>query len=164
MRRSIVVLLVLAVALTLAATPVSADPKVGVSGTWDYELVGIPEVIIDGTTVVIRGQDVGEWHGTFEGFTEEDFVVICYPGVNLYRGEMTFTGSVEDGFGVRHEGTMVLNTRGRQYSDTCDPSPAEWNGRWVISGGTGGLADIDGRGTFYGPSFHLFYDGHIGFS
>ncbi len=163
MRRSIVVLLVLAVALALAAVPVSAHPQPNASGTWDYELVGIPEILVDGSTVIIRGQDIGEWHGTFEGFTEEDFVVICYPGVNLYRGEMTFTGSVEDEWGTWHEGTMVLKTRGTQYSDTCEPSPAEWNGRWVIDGGTGGLADIDGRGTFHGPSFHPLYEGHIEF-
>ena len=162
MRRSVVVLLVLAVALALAA-PVSAEPKIGVSGTWDYEDFGIPEVIVDGSTVIIRGQDIGEWHGTFEGVTEEDFVVICYPGVNVYRGEMTFTGSVEDYSGTWHEGTMVIKTRGKQYSDTCEPGPAEWNGRWILDSGTGGLADIEGRGTFYGPSYHLLYEGHVEF-
>jgi hypothetical protein len=76
---------------------------------------------------------------------------------------MTFTGSVEDEWGTWHEGTMVLEARGKRCSDTCDPSPAEWNGRWVIDGGTGGLAEIDGRGRFYGPSFHLLYEGHIEF-
>ena len=165
MKRSIVLLLVLTVALTLAAVPVSADQPVTVSGTWDYALTGPPEVRVAGSNVFIYGQDRGEWGGTFEGYTEEEFVVVCHPdaGFSFYKGEMTFYGTVLDESGIRQEGTMVLKTNGKQYSDTCDPSPAEWEGHWVIIGGTEGLANVHGKGTFHGPSFHLTYEGQIHF-
>lgn len=165
MKRSIVVLLVLALALALAAVPVLATQPTPASGTWDYWITAPPEVRVAGPNVFIYGQDTGEWHGTFEGFTEEEFVVICHPkaGFSFYKGEMTFTGYVVDDMGYEHHGTMDLKANGKQYSDTCDPSPAEWNGHWVITGGTEGLADIHGQGTVTGPSFHLTYEGQIHF-
>jgi len=166
MKRLIVLLLMLTVAFALAAVPVSAGPKVEASGTWDYSLTGPPEVKVAGPNVFIHGQDRGEWEGTFEGYTEEEFVVVCHPkaGFSFYKGEMTFYGTVKDESGIPQEGTMVLKTNGKQYSDTCDPSPAIWHGRWVIIGGTGGLANVHGQGTFEGPSFHLLYEGRIHFS
>jgi hypothetical protein len=166
MKRSIILLLVLTVALALAAVPVSAGPPIEASGTWDYSLTGPPEVRVAGPNVFIYGQDRGEWGGTFEGYTEEEFVVVCHPkaGFSFYKGEMTFYGTVKDESGIPQEGTMVLKTNGKQYSDTCDPSPAEWEGRWVIIGGTEGLANVHGQGTFHGPSFELLYEGQIHFS
>jgi hypothetical protein len=166
MKRSIVLTLMLAIALTLAAVPVSAGPPAPVSGTWDYALTGPPEIRVAGPNVFIYGQDRGEWGGGFDGYTEEEFVVVCHPnaGFSFYEGEMTFYGTVADESGVEHEGTMVLKTNGRQYSDTCDPSPAEWEGHWVIIGGTEDLSNVHGQGTFHGPSFHLLYEGQIHFS
>ncbi len=166
MKRSTVLLLVLAVALTLAAVPVSAGPPAPVSGTWDYALTGPPEVRVAGPNVFIYGQDRGEWGGSFDGYTEEEFVVVCHPnaGFSFYKGEMTFYGTVADESGVEYEGTMVLKANGTQYSDTCDPSPAEWEGQWVIIGGTEDLSNVHGQGTFHGPSFHLLYEGQIHFS
>jgi hypothetical protein len=165
MKKLFVLLLVLTVALALAAVPVSAGQPTAASGTWDYALTGPPEVKVAGPNVFIYGQDRGEWGGTFEGYTEEEFVVICHAnaGFSFYKGKMTFYGTVVDESGIQHEGTMVLKTNGKQYSDTCDPSPAEWNGHWVIIGGTDGLADTHGQGTFHGPSFHLIYEGQIHF-
>ncbi len=166
MKRSIVLLMALVFAMTLAAVPVSAGPPTAASGTWDYALTGPPEIRVVGPNVFIFGEDRGEWHGTLEGFTEEEFVVACYgeAGFSFYRGEMTFSGTVMDEAGIRHEGTAVLKASGIQYSDTCDPSPAEWQGNWVILGGTEGLANLHGRGTFHGPSFHLLYEGQIRFT
>ena len=165
MKKLFVLLLALTVALMLAAVPVSAGQPTAASGTWDYSLTGDLEVKVAGPNVFMFGQDRGEWGGTFEGYTEEDFVVICHPkaGFSLYMGEMIFYGTVVDEFGVQHEGTMVLKTNGKQYSDTCLPSSAEWNGHWVIIGGTDGLADLHGQGTFHGPSFKLEYAGQTHF-
>lgn len=165
MKRSIVLTLVLTVAVALVAVPVSADQPMTVSGTWDYSITGPPEVKVAGPNVFIYGQDRGESAGTFEGFTEEEFVVACHPnaGFAFYKGEMTFTGTVVDESGSRQEGTMVLKTNGIQCTDTCDPSPAEWEGHWVIIGGTEGLTNVHGQGTFHGPSFHLIYEGQTHF-
>jgi len=166
MKRSIILLLAMTVALTLAAVPVLAGQPPTASGTWDYSLTAPPEVKVAGPNVFIYGQDHGDWLGTFDGYTEEEFVVICHAkaGFSLYMGAMTFYGTVEDESGMRHEGTMTLKTNGKQYSDTCDPSPAEWNGHWVITGGAEGLANVHGQGTFDGPSFHLNYEGQVHFS
>lgn len=79
------------------------------------------------------------------------------------KSDSTFHGTVVDETGIEREGTMVLRTNGWQYSDTCDPSPAEWVGHWVITGGTEGLANVHGQGTFHGPSFHLIYQGQVHF-
>ena len=166
MKKSIVRLLALAVAMAALAVPASAGQPVMASGTWDYSLTGPPDVKVAGPNVFVFGQDRGEWAGSFEGFTEEEFVVICHAnaGLSVYQGEMTFDGSVLDQSGVRQEGTMVLKTNGMQRSDTGDPSPAEWRGHWVIINGTEGLANLHGQGTFHGPSSHLVYEGQIDFS
>ncbi len=62
------------------------------AGTWDYALTAPPELRFAGPNVFIYGQDRGEWAGTLEGFTEEEFVVVCHPkaGFSFYHGEMTF--------------------------------------------------------------------------
>jgi hypothetical protein len=165
MKRSIVLLLVLTVALGLVAVPVSAGPPSPASGTWDYALTAPPDVRLAGPNVFIYGQDRGEWAGTLEGFTEEEFVVACHPngGFSFYKGEATFHGTVMDETGIRHEGAMVIKANGKQVADTCDPSPAEWEGHWVIIGGTDGLANVHGQGTFHGPSFSLIYEGQVHF-
>ncbi len=165
MKRTIVLLLALSVAMTLTAVPVSADSPTAVSGTWDYELTGPPEVRDHGSVVMFIGQDRGTWGGSFEGVTVEDFVVLCLvnAGVNLYAGEMTFEGTVLDESGVPREGTMEIRAFGKQNSGTCDPSPAEWNGHWVATGGTGDLEGIRARGTINGPSFHMNYEGRVHF-
>lgn len=166
MKRSIILLVALTVALTLAVVPVSAGQPPTATGTWDYYLTAPPEVRTAGPNVFIYGQDHGDWTGTFTGYTDEDFVVICHPkrGFSFYKGDLTFHGTVRDASGVQHQGTMTLKTRGKQYSDTCDPSPALWNGHWVITGGTEGLANVHGQGTFDGPSLHLNYEGQVHFS
>jgi hypothetical protein len=158
MKRLLVLPLVL-FALLFGAAPASAGPPQEASGEWTYvpTLVGVKQA---GPNLFFYGTDIGTWTGTFEGTTTEDFVVVCHPnaGVTFYKGTMEFTGSVDG-----REGTMILKTNGIQATDTCDPSPAPWSGRWVIIGGTGELADVHGTGTFTGPSLDLDYSGQVHF-
>ena len=146
-------------ALLFGVAPASAGPPQEASGEWTYvpTLVSVKQA---GPNLFFYGTDIGTWTGTFEGTTTEDFVVVCHPnaGVTFYKGTMEFTGSVDG-----REGTMILKTNGIQESDTCDPSPAQWSGRWVIIGGTGELADVHGTGTFTGPSLDLDYSGQVHF-
>ena len=125
MKRSIILLLVLTVALALAAVPVSAGPKIEASGTWDYSLTGPPEVRVAGPNVFIYGQDRGEWGGTFEGYTEEEFVVVCHPkaGFSFYKGEMTFYGTVEDESGISARGHHGHQDQRQAWTQIpgCDP-------------------------------------------
>lgn len=164
MKRSIILFSLLILTVGSIALPASAENPSPASGTWDYEITAPPEMRFAGPNVFIYGQDQGTWAGTLNGFSQEEFVVVCHPeaGFSYYAGEMTFVGTVIDD-GVEREGEMVIKTNGKQYSDTCDPSDAQWNGHWVIIGGSGGLEDVHGQGTFSGPSFHLFYDGQVHF-
>ena len=163
MRRISVLLAVMAV-MFVGVIPATAGPKTEASGDWTY-IPAITDVKVAGPNVFLFGTDVGTWTGTFTGTSEEEFVIVCHPkaGFAFYKGEMTFDGTVEDEAGL-HDGTMVIKTRGKQVTDTCDPSPAIWNGRWVIIGGTGGLADVHGHGTFWGGSTDLDYEGQVHFS
>ncbi|MDH3261589.1 MAG: hypothetical protein OEM81_11925 [Acidimicrobiia bacterium] len=165
--RALILLVMVTALLLVSVAPVGAAPgTANASGTWDYVLTAEPEVKVAGPNMFIYGQDHGVWGGTFEGFTEEEFVVVCHPkaGFSFYKGEMTFNGTVEDESGTQHEGTMVIKTNAKQVSDTCEPSlDAVWEGHWVIIGGTEGLANVHGQGTFGGISFHAEYEGQIHF-
>lgn len=166
MRRISVLLAVIAIML-VGVVPATAGPKTEASGAWTY-IPAITDVKVAGPNMFVYGTDDGEWTGTFTGTTVEEFVVVCHPKAdfNFYKGEMTFTGTVEDEAGV-HSGTMVIKTNGKQgaVADDCGPVfDTDWHGHWVIIGGTGDLADIHGHGTFKGPSLSLTYEGQIHFS
>lgn len=177
MKRLIILLLALTVMLALAAAPVSADPPTAADGDWTYDvdldsLVQVPV----GPNLLTYAEDVGTWTGTFNGLSNERFVVFCVPKAdgrffNYYRGVMSFPNGVEvtDADGVLYAGSMVIKTNGLQISDTCMPSlDFDWHGRWRIIGGSGELgngdpARIRGHGTFEGPSFTLKYEGQVHF-
>jgi hypothetical protein len=168
MKRSIVLLLVLAVGLALAAVPAAAGPPIEASGDWTY-LPAITGARDAGPNTFLYGTDTGTWTGTFLGTSDEEFVVVCHRkgGFNFYKGEMTFTGTVEDESGELRSGTMVIKTNGKQgaVSEDCGPVfDTNWYGHWVIIGGTGELADVHGQGTFWGPPLDLDYEGQIHFS
>ena len=164
MRRISVLLAVIAIML-VGVVPATAGPKTEASGDWKY-IPAITDVKVAGPNMFLYGTDDGTWTGTFVGTSVEEFLVICHPkaGFAFYKGEMTYDGYVLDAAGAKHDGAMVIKTRGKQVTDTCGPSPAIWNGRWVIIGGTGGLADVHGHGTFWGPSTDLDYGGQVHFS
>ena len=147
-------------ALMFGVTPASAGPPQDAAGEWKY-LPTLVDFKQAGPNLFLYGTDVGTWTGTFDGESTEDFVVVCHPkaGFSFYKGTIEFTGTVDG-----QEGTLTIKTNGKQESDTCDPSPAIWHGRWVIIGGTGDLADLHGNGTFTGPSLDLDYEGQIHFS
>lgn len=169
MRRSIILLLAFTVTLALTAVPVSAGPKVEASGSWWYYPTFVSEPEFRGQNVFLYGSDIGFWEGTFTGSHEEEFDVVCHfgSGISLYKGEMTFTGTVEDETGALRSGTMVIKMNGKVDAVAPDCGPifdTDWHGHWVIIGGTGELEDVHGHGTFTGPSGLLYYEGQVHFS
>lgn len=169
MKKSIVLLLAMAVAMTLTAAPVSAGPKVEASGSWTYFADFVSETEYRGQNAFLYGTDDGIWEGTFTGTHREYFEVACHlrGGFSFYTGEITFTGTVEDESGALRSGTMLIKTNGKVDAVDPDCGPIfheDWVGHWVIIGGTGDLANIHGQGTFEGPSGTVDYEGQIHFS
>ena len=134
MRRALFALLVV-FGLVLSPIPAGADDVYPVSGDWTYLPTVVEIIDRDGPNVFIYGEDVGTWTGTFTGTTTEQFVVVHVPagGYNLYYGSMVFEGTVEDGHGVLHAGTMVIRTTGKQDPGTVEPGPGLWVGDWKIA-------------------------------
>lgn len=169
MRRSIILLVALTVTLMLTAAPVSAGPKTEASGSWTYFPTFVSEPEFRGQNAFLYGTDLGVWDGTFTGTHEEKFEVVCHlkGGFTFYKGEITFTGTVEDESGALRSGTMVIKTSAKVNAVSPDCGPIfepDWYGHWVIVGGTGDLANVHGHGTTVGPSGTVSYEGHIHFS
>ncbi len=148
-------------ALLMGTVPASAGPPNTASGDWDYVPTSIDVVPGPGQTTFIYGEDTGTWLGTFVGTSTEEFVIVNHAkaGFNFYSGVIEFTGSVDG-----QQGTLTIKTNGKQDPGTVQPGPGLWFGRWVIVGGTGGLANLHGQGTFTGPSLSLDYVGRYHFS
>lgn len=68
---------------------------------------------------------------------------------------------------MRHTHATIMLAAGIHATfGTPTPPPtvnttAEWAGHWVIIGGTGGVADLHGQGTFNGPSSSLLDTGQV---
>jgi hypothetical protein len=164
MKRLMVVPLVLG-ALMLGVTPAAAGPPEEASGDWTY-VVDLDGLTFReaGNSLFVYGTEHSTFTGTFEGTADDEFVLVCHQKgpesvMNFVKGTIMFTGTVGG-----HEGDLAMNFVGKQDSTTCNPSGAMWSGTWVISGGSGELADLNGHGTWTGPSFDLDYTGEIHFS
>lgn len=164
MKRLLLIPLVLC-ALVLGMTAAVATPPEEASGDWTY-VVDIPGLSFRtaGNTTFVYGKEVSTFTGTFDGMSEDEFVVVCHQKgpesfMNFAKITIDFTGEVN---GL--EGGLTIKATGKEDSNTCDPSlEAIWSGKWVIVGGTGELADLHGTGTWTGPSFTLEYTGKIHF-
>ncbi|SEI96924.1 hypothetical protein [Demequina mangrovi] len=160
--KKLLALPLVAAALIVAAPPAMAGPPSDAEGEWTYGVTGI-DFRYAGNTTFAYGTEHSYFTGTFDGESDDEFVVICHEmrtGMfnNWVRGTIDFTGSVEG-----RDGTMTMKFVGKQTSTTCDPSDAIWNGTWTVVGDEGDLADLHGQGTWTGPSFDLDYAGRIHF-
>ena len=165
MKRILLVPLVLC-ALVFGATSAVAGPPEEASGEWTYvpDLAGLT-FRTAGNTTFVQGTEVSTFTGTLNGTAEDEFVVVCHQTgpesfMNFVKITIAFTGSVDGS----EFGEMTMKATGKQDSTTCDPSGAIWSGKWVILGGSGGLADVHGNGDWTGPSFNLEYTGKFHFS
>jgi hypothetical protein len=163
MKRLLLVPLVVC-ALVLGVTPAVAGPPEEAAGDWTYmpDLAGLT-FREAGNNLFISGTEVSTFTGTFEGTSDDEFVVVCHrkgpeSAMNFVKGTIDFTGEVDG-----RAGDLTMKFVGKQDSTTCDPSGAIWSGTWVILGGTGELADLHGHGEWTGPSFDLDYNGYIHF-
>ena len=159
MKKSFSVTLVCLIALsaTVFLPNVFASPPEPASGSWTYVVTSIEDTkYADGNTFRY-GEEIGTWTGTFTGTSLDYFEVVIHPkGFVTCQGRIAFTGDVNSA-----SGTLEIIFIGKKY-----PASPEglWSGKWVILGGTGDLAGLQGRGTWEGPSFYLDYEGWIHFN
>ncbi len=66
--------------------------------------------------------------------------------------------------GVEREGTLILQTRGRQDPGMPFPTDTPWDMSWVIVDGTGELEQVQGHGTGVLIGLDLTYNGRVHFA
>lgn len=155
-------ILVTALMVVLALSiPAQAGEKIVAGGLWQYTPTILGVRIAGGNTFVDTSEE-GIWTGTFEGASTEDgHMVIHSSGFRSFRATVTFSQVTVDG----KSGTLKMSAVGKKLSPEQD-----WEGRWVITGGTGDLAGLRGQGTWWGPGApapgvqgDIYYDGEIHF-
>ncbi len=157
------IVLIGAIVLGVFSMSSNASPPENASGSWYYIPPMIPEEekkIVGGNTI-LTGTEVGNWTGTFHGDSQDCFdmdppILDCAEskgdgGVTIHPdGHMNYTAtilfslvSVDD-----KNGGLELRVNGKFPN-----ASSEWEGQWVIIGGTGELANLHGQGTWWGPGF-----------
>jgi hypothetical protein len=137
-----------------------------VKGTFDYTYEIIETRVADGNMFLYATEDE-TWIGDFAGTSEAVFrVEIFSAGFWNVWLRSTFTGEVDG-----KSGTMVIQLVGKRT--WWDAERFWWYGQWVILSGTGELANLHGRGTWWGPGYEgeeipgerpdIHYEGQIHF-
>jgi hypothetical protein len=136
---STVILSVLLIPTVLASKP---RPLIPVSGTWSWGVSDWSERYANGNTFV-SATEIDEFKdGTFIGIGEGPFTMTIHRGGFITgSGRTTFTGTVDG-----HSGTCVIMWVGKTINDQF-----WWSFKWIIISGTGGLSNLRGQGTCYGP-------------
>jgi hypothetical protein len=158
MKKVMLTLLLVCMVLPMASLPAYAEPPTPVSGDVEYWPVVGPPRFAGGNTF-LEGTDYEKWQGDFVGVAETEFRVTVFTSGfanGWIRG--VFTGTVLG----NEEGTLELLLVGKM------PPGGEWYGQWVILGGTGGLANAHGQGTWGGPGIgsdpaSFWYSGQVHF-
>lgn len=139
------VITVLFLILILACTPTGVEENA--EGVWTYLPVGQPIVDVVGPYTFMTISDASDLTGTFTG-SADDFgkVVIHSSGHMYYNGTVPFDSATVNG----KTGGLVLSVCGTKPNPSAD---AKWDGKWVITSGTGELAGLKGQGTWEGPGW-----------
>jgi hypothetical protein len=153
MKKKLITIFSVIVLLAVASTPVLAGPPGKASGVWTYALTSYGPEEYMGCNTFIPMDDAGTFTGTFEGTETESGILVIHCNGNMsYKGNLTFTGTVDGSA----PGTMKLRIVGQLGAQG-------WEGTWVIRGGTGGLENLHGQGTWGGPPGIMEYSGNYHF-
>lgn len=152
--------MLMAALLFILLVPAHAGPPENAEGVWQYQPF-IENVRTAGGNTFLDTFENGRWTGTFSGTSMEDGNVVIYSsGAWSFRGIVSFRGAVDNRSG---ELTMLaVGSRPDAFTD--------WEGTWVIKSGTGELATLKGRGTWWGPGSpgvgqwgDIYYSGSVHF-
>ncbi len=143
--------------VAIVSNPVSAGDDVAeeADGVWCYtpDFSQLTPVAVSddyvGPKVFFQTVENAEWTGTFSG-DSLDFGVVGSPSATA--APTTFSGT------VIFESVDVKGTSGGLEFDVfggrADPLD-NWTGTWIITSGSGGLADLQGHGDWWGPGYSL---------
>ena len=142
-RLAVICLSVLAV-LAVFSLPVAAQEGelIPVSGSFDYQSTRLAMSEIDSHLLIDAVEDE-VWIGDFEGTATSWFPVVGTP-----------EGTRDAWLYTEFEGTVLGEYEGtwQMIAIYYKPNPsAEWQGRWMILGGTGDLEHLRGYGVAWGP-------------
>ena len=152
----------IAILISMLMIPfVNATPSESVSGYWFYLPSSVVITKTSGDNIFKSGDEDGVWSGSFVGTSEDHFEVIVHPmGFVTCQGRINFEGMVKG-----ESGSMVILFVGKK-----DLGTGLWSGKWVILGGTDGLINLHGKGSWEGPGYQggldwgeLTYSGKIHF-
>jgi hypothetical protein len=156
MRRTILLLAVVALAATLFVPATAASPSAGdrvlprqASGVWSWVNTGFD--IWKETKKGVQlgtGTEDGTWTGTFDGTSVDYFTAKLWPsGAVFGLLTATFEGTVED-----MSGTLEILTTFEVTEEMLEADPdASMRGTWMIVAGTDELSNLCGTGT-WGPN------------
>lgn len=153
-------LLTVCMVLPMGSLPVYATPPTEVSGIFDMAVITVTGSRTAGPNTFIYGTDVEVWQDDLVGVGKTEWVVrmVHASGVVTFSSLGVFTGTVLGS----DEGTMEYRLTGQ-----IPPGGGDWYGQWVILGGTGGLANVRGQGTWWGPGMGFdpdhWYEGQVHF-
>ncbi len=160
MKKKLFVLLMVLLALSMVSITALAGPPEKAEGLWQYQPF-ILDARVAGCNTFLTTFENGIWTGTFEGTSTEDGkVVIHCNGAWSYKAIVSFEGYVDDKYG-----TLKMSVVGKRPDGLAD-----WQGKSVILGGTGELANLRGQGTWWGPGApapevwgDIYYEGNYHF-
>jgi hypothetical protein len=135
--------------LPMATMPAHADtPHVAVGGEWDYQSQPpVDEKWADGN-YFMSFADCGTWTEGFEGDVCDAGDLVFHSSGSLFaRYTVWFTGEVWDASTGASLGQGTLEIR---FVGTGLDEQVGMRGTWVILDGTGDLATLRGRGTWWG--------------
>jgi len=132
--------------LSMLSIPVHAITPIPVEGYFDYYYAITDVRVSEEGNTFLYATEWETWKGDFEGTAVAVFRVGIFleePAVfwNVWL-RSTLTGTVDG-----KSGTLVIELVGKK------PLGEDWYGQWMIISGTGDLANLHGRGTWWGPGF-----------
>ena len=138
MRKFLFVLTI--VFLVFSTSPIYAGTPDQAAGEWRYIISDFDMKEVGGNSIMTTF-DEGLRTGTFEGVsTEVGKMVIHRTGKRFFIGRLTFDGEVDG-----KPGTFRMFVVGRKLVDQ------DWTGHWVILSRSEELANLHGRGIWFGP-------------
>lgn len=149
--RGLLVLVVLALGIVatyaFAAGPKKVKKHQVAEGQWCY----LPQTIEyteypDGSFSMLTIEEDSTWSGTLEGTSDEDGYLFMNGthGYWMFRGDIHFTNVTVDG----KSGELFMEGTGWRPDAT-----SAWDGPWIITGGTGELANLRGSGRAFGIGY-----------
>lgn len=141
-RAAIVFLASLGAAVVLAA-PAGASSLMPATGTF-VDVVNSTQVRTADGNVILTQTITQTLTGTFSGIAKQESTTVVHPsGAANFFGSETCTCTV-----AGKSGSLVVG-----FSGTSAPD-GSFEGRFVILSGTGGLANLNGRGTIQSPNIY----------